>query len=89
MTASQAGYYKFELKHSDELEKVFSEFKVGVTVGNQSFTLDLYGHKEYKVYLEPGDYTVYVEVYYKVKASPASASVERMPFIKVEFEDYS
>lgn len=89
MKTSQAGYYKFELKHSDELKKVFSEFKVSITVGNRSFTLDLYGYKEHKVYLEPGDYTVYVEVYYKVKASPASASVENMPFIRVELEDYS
>ncbi len=89
LSIGSSGYYKFELENYGKLKKVFSVFKVTVTLSSgDSFTLDIYSEDDYKLYLDAGDYNITVEVIYKVKDNPKEyLEVSNMLFLKVEYED--
>lgn len=102
LTAGESGYFngtatlilyssgvvEFDLENEDILEDVFSQFVVTVSVANQTFTLYLYGEDSYEIYLEAGEYTVFVEVEYTVKENPSTGYYENVVFLKAELEDH-
>ncbi len=101
LTAGESGYFngtatlilntsgavEFDLENEDILKNVFSQFIVTVSVANQTFTLNLYGEDSYEVYLEAGEYTVFVEVEYTVKENPSAGYYENVVFLKAELDD--
>ncbi|NOZ89610.1 MAG: hypothetical protein GXO15_06775 [Crenarchaeota archaeon] len=79
---------EFELENRKTLRSIFNKFTVTVTVDGKTFTLDLYGNGryEYYLYLEPGEYEVYIEVDYQVRPD-AKGSYTNIVFLKAEADD--
>ncbi len=77
---------EFELENRKTLRSIFGKFTVTVTVDGKTFTLDLYGRYEYYLYLDPGEYEVYIEVDYQVRPD-AKGSYTNIVFLKAEADD--
>ncbi|QKR00325.1 hypothetical protein GWK48_08000 [Metallosphaera tengchongensis] len=69
ITLSKSDNYTVMLLHVEKLRKAFSEFKVMISLGNETFNVSL--DKPYHVlYLQNGTYHVYVTIFYKVSNNP-------------------
>lgn len=63
------GTYEIKLLHEDKLSDVFSTFNVTVTIGNKTVVLSL-SNDEAVLNLTPGNYTVYIKIFYQVSNNP-------------------
>ncbi|MUN29265.1 hypothetical protein [Sulfuracidifex metallicus] len=99
MEIHSPGYYKFEL-NNDVLKGEFSNFTAVIKFANYTVILTsdhnnnndhhkADSHDEEKVYLQPGNYSVTIYIYYQVSNYAHSMTVNGSTLITVNEEDNS